>query len=437
LSRRIEHLARQSATAVRLQDLYKWGQGTSVDRLRVARFLHKEVSIRNAQLCTELHLLPFGLAKTKGVLDVVSSFSSYVDSLEEFPQPETSEDDQRFTMLLEDILEDNMKVVNTLGRGVQEVRESLGEREYEDIRSEIDLILDRFFIKRIGLRFLIQHHIESASQRPGISGIIHSNVAVGPILRQAAEEAQQLCRERYAVAPKVVVIGDSNQVNHLNSPVGFTPGPQNNVNLSHNRQFTYVPIHLHFSCSVLLQNACYAVGQSRSSQHCAKHPVHVFFAHGEEEVTIKVSDTGGGIARSKEHLAMSYFHSPEGAPLGPGLGRRHADPLGDGSPPGAGLPLARLHARYYGGEMVLKSIEGYGTDAFLFLNRLGQNLENLPHGVRVSPAMRDSQVGDVASIRLGESLGKITEAEKSFLNLKLADFREKRAVTPFSSMMAP
>jgi hypothetical protein len=27
---------------------------------------------------------------------------------------------------------------------------------------QVDLIFDRFFIKRIGLRFLIQHHIEAA-----------------------------------------------------------------------------------------------------------------------------------------------------------------------------------------------------------------------------------------------------------------------------------
>jgi len=28
--------------------------------------------------------------------------------------------------------------------------------------AQVDLIFDRFFIKRIGLRFLIQHHIEAA-----------------------------------------------------------------------------------------------------------------------------------------------------------------------------------------------------------------------------------------------------------------------------------
>ncbi len=29
-----------------------------------------------------------------------------------------------------------------------------------------------------------------------------------------------------------------------------------------------------------------------------------------------------------------------------------------------------LQARYYGGDVVLKSMEGFGTDVYVFLNRL-------------------------------------------------------------------
>lgn len=59
---------------------------------------------------------------------------------------------------------------------------------------------------------------------------------------------------------------------------------------------------------------------------------------------------------------------------------------------GVGLPLARLHARYYGGDVVLKSMEGFGTDAYVYLNRLGHGCENLPQGVRLSPAQLDSSI---------------------------------------------
>ena len=84
---------------------------------------------------------------------------------------------------------------------------------------------------------------------------------------------------------------------------------------------------------------------------------------------------------------------------------------------GVGLPLSRLYARYFGGDLQLLSMEGFGTDVFLHLNRLGApppcravprhylahppaqfgfagtNCEGLPEPVLVSPAERDSSLG--------------------------------------------
>ncbi|KAE8226828.1 hypothetical protein CF326_g7643, partial [Tilletia indica] len=45
---------------------------------------------------------------------------------------------------------------------------------------------------------------------------------------------------------------------------------------------------------------------------------------------------------------------------------------------GYGLPLARLYARYFGGDLKLISMEGYGTDVYLHLNRLSSSSEPLP-----------------------------------------------------------
>jgi pyruvate dehydrogenase kinase 2/3/4 len=45
---------------------------------------------------------------------------------------------------------------------------------------------------------------------------------------------------------------------------------------------------------------------------------------------------------------------------------------------GYGLPISRLYARYFGGDLQIISMEGYGTDAYLLLNRLGNVQEPLP-----------------------------------------------------------
>lgn len=45
---------------------------------------------------------------------------------------------------------------------------------------------------------------------------------------------------------------------------------------------------------------------------------------------------------------------------------------------GYGIPISRLYARYFGGDLQTISMEGYGTDAYLHLSRLGDSQEPLP-----------------------------------------------------------
>jgi pyruvate dehydrogenase kinase 2/3/4 len=44
---------------------------------------------------------------------------------------------------------------------------------------------------------------------------------------------------------------------------------------------------------------------------------------------------------------------------------------------GYGLPLSRLYARYFGGDLSLTSMEGLGTDAYLHLSAIGDREECL------------------------------------------------------------
>jgi pyruvate dehydrogenase kinase 2/3/4 len=44
---------------------------------------------------------------------------------------------------------------------------------------------------------------------------------------------------------------------------------------------------------------------------------------------------------------------------------------------GYGLPLSRLYARYFGGDLKLISMDGHGTDAYLLLSKLSDSEEPL------------------------------------------------------------
>jgi len=105
--------------------------------------------------------------------------------------------------------------------------------------------------------------------------------------------------------------------------------------------------------------------------------IRIAIADGVEDVTIKVADEGGGIPRSGLPQIWTYLYSTAAPPDLESLSAQS-----DFSAPlaglGYGLPVSRLYARYFGGDLQVISMEGYGTDAYLHLKRLGTEQEVLP-----------------------------------------------------------
>jgi len=93
-------------------------------------------------------------------------------------------------------------------------------------------------------------------------------------------------------------------------------------------------------------------------------------AKGEYDVSIRVSDKGGGIPRHITDQLFQYLFStaprpsmtPDKAPL---------------AGYGFGLPLSRQYARYFHGDLILYSYDGYGTDAVVYLKTLTHEAKEL------------------------------------------------------------
>jgi pyruvate dehydrogenase kinase 2/3/4 len=114
-------------------------------------------------------------------------------------------------------------------------------------------------------------------------------------------------------------------------------------------------------------------------------PIKVVVVEGKEDLTIKISDEGGGIPRSavsrrkthvwtvlsrcKANIIRSNFHMPQiWTYMYTTMSETQdmeAVAQNDFKAPmagfGYGLPLSRLYARFFGGDMRLISMEGYGT----------------------------------------------------------------------------
>ena len=88
--------------------------------------------------------------------------------------------------------------------------------------------------------------------------------------------------------------------------------------------------------------------------------IQVLLAKGHNDLTIKISDQGGGIPRHVTDRLFKYLYST--APR-PSMTPNKAPLAGYGY----GLPLSRLYARYFHGDLILNSYEGYGTDTVIFL----------------------------------------------------------------------
>jgi pyruvate dehydrogenase kinase 2/3/4 len=388
LKSQIFEYSKRKATAVSLRDLYRYNKVFDpVQRVRNAQFLYKELPVRFAQRIEELSSLPFGLSNKKPIGDVKKTFEKCFEKIVACKFPTTLEDDDKFTEVLKTIVTDGGVVIQNMALGVIEFREELGNNVTPEMNWTIDHYLNRFFMSRIGHRFLIDHHISGRNNKEGYSGILQSNCSPLEVAKYAAEETRYLCHSYYGIAPEVNII---------------CPHPK--------ETFTYVPSHLHYILCELLKNSLRATVEFHGYDTDPLPPVEVVIARGKTDITVKISDRGGGIPFDKVPLIWTYCLTTTASQK---FKSASLDLINSQSTAisgyGCGLPLARLYAQYFGGGLDLKSMEGYGTDAYCHLNRLGNSCENLPLDVQRSPAERDSSIGFSEAVKLHASWTKASD----------------------------
>jgi hypothetical protein len=236
----------------------------------------------------------------------------------------------------------------------RELSSTIGLNDLPDIHQ----FLDGFYLSRIGIRMLIGQHIAlKEPQKENHIGLIDTRCSPAHVCQDAIDDARTICMREKGGAPEVSVYGDP----------GFT--------------FPYVPSHLHHMVFELVKNSLRAVYDRYEDGDAEPPPIRLVVAEGEEDITIKVSDEGGGIPRSGLPKIWTYLYTTAKSPLDDmddGAGGEGADGPSVLAGYGYGLPISRLYARYFGGDLAIISMEGYGTDAYLHLNRLGNVQEPLP-----------------------------------------------------------
>eukprot|EP00118_Oscarella_pearsei_P020730 m.226501 g.226501 ORF g.226501 m.226501 type:complete len:422 (+) comp40029_c0_seq17:652-1917(+) len=319
------------------------------------KFLRKEVPVRLAHIMKEIDLLPETLLSTRSMKLVrgwyVQSFQDVVRFHRDCLSNQAS---ARFTSVIDTIKQRHADIVKCVAEGLVEMKEMHGEEILEDQRDEIQYFLDRFLMSRISIRMLLSHHLAlfgGECSSPGSFGVIDPRCNIFAIASEARENAQIVCEHFNLCSPDVVFSGDKN----LTIP--------------------YIPCHLHHILFELLKNSFRAVVESRAESENLP-PVNILIKKGEEDIIITVSDKGGGIGRRLLEKIFHYSYTTAPIQKPDAVSKSSMAPLAGY---GYGLPISRLYARYFNGELVLTSVEGEGTDVIVYLKALsGDAVEFLP-----------------------------------------------------------
>eukprot|EP00667_Euglena_gracilis_P009677 EG_transcript_9824 len=335
--------------------------------LHGALFIHREMPFRLAMRVQDLDSLPRGLI----VLDELQMLREwYTTSFRELrafhfskPNPRP-EDEPRFHELLDRIFERHIDVPKQMALACSGLRRQLEHfygdhwEEHPD-RQHVQETLQRFFLSRVGIRFLLEQQITlhrqvTANAIPdGRFGLLGLKVMGIELVRAAVRHVEDGCRERWGAAPRIDVHHD---------PAAASP-------------FVHIPRHIDFIVRQMLQNAVLnhiaRYGAPTMGSNTAPS-ISVVVADGPRcnHLSVRVEDHGHGLPRSQLPTLWSYLH-------------QEAKPLWGDTASIYGLPLARHTAEYFGGQLTVVSLEGRGTSWYVHLRKMTEKsdqLEQLPTG---------------------------------------------------------
>ncbi|XP_022522374.2 pyruvate dehydrogenase (acetyl-transferring) kinase isozyme 2, mitochondrial [Astyanax mexicanus] len=353
----VDHFSKFSPSPLSMKQFLDFGSINACEKTSF-KFLRQELPVRLANIMKEIRLLPPRLLSTPSAQLVhswyVQSLMELLDFLDKSPEDHVVLQD--FVEALVAIRNRHNDVVPTMAQGVIEYKEAFGQ---DPVTSQnIQYFLDRFYMSRISIRMLINQHtliFDSASQpAPSTIGCIDPNCKVTEVIEDAYECAKLLCEQYYMCFPELKL--QEINVNNKTEPI----------------RISYVPSHLYHVLFELFKNSMRATIENHESSSSLP-PIKVMVALGGEDLSIKMSDRGGGVPSRKIERLFSYMYST--APR-PEITTQRRTPLAGY---GYGLPLSRLYIRYFQGDLQLYPLEGFGTDAIIHMKALStDSVEKLP-----------------------------------------------------------
>lgn len=360
LGKQVDFYSRFSPSPLSMKQFLDFGSENACERTSFV-FLRQELPVRLANIMKEINLLPDNLLKTPSVQLVQSWYLQSLKEILDF-KDQSAENEKviyDFTDAVIKIRNRHNDVIPTMAQGVVEYKECYGT---DPVSSQnVQYFLDRFYMSRISIRMLLNQHtllfggkVKVNPAHPKQIGSIDPSCNVVEVIKDAYENASRLCDLYYMSSPEL-------KIEEFNAKEREKP-----------TTVVYVPSHLYHMVFELFKNAMRATMEFNGD--ALTHPaIKVSVALGNEDLTVKISDRGGGVPLRKIDRLFTYTYSTAPRPC---METSRATPLAGF---GYGLPISRLYARYFQGDLQLYSLEGYGTDAVMYIKALStESIERLP-----------------------------------------------------------
>uniref|UniRef100_A0A8P4FV53 Protein-serine/threonine kinase n=1 Tax=Dicentrarchus labrax TaxID=13489 RepID=A0A8P4FV53_DICLA len=319
----VERFAKFSPSPLSMKQFIDFGSANACEKTSFV-FLRQELPVRLANIMKEIDFLPDKLLGTPSLKLLTSWYSQSLWELVDFLEKDPDDKDvlTSFVQTLVNIRNRHNNVVPTMAQGVVEFKEAFGVDPVTN--QNVQYFLDRFYMSRISTRMLMNQHtlIFEGSANPAHPkhiGSIDPSCDVVEVVKDAYETSKMLC-EQY-----------------------------------------------------IIFNAMRATVETHETSPTLP-PIKVRVSLGSEDLTIKMSDRGGGVPLRKIERLFSYMYSTAPSPVH--IDNSRNAPLAGF---GYGLPISRLYAKYFQGDLQLYSMEGYGTSAVIYLKALSsESVERLP-----------------------------------------------------------
>lgn len=290
------------------------------------KFIKEELSIRLSHRIYHLLNLSYGLPMTQPIKTVIKLYDDSLNKIDNFDL--NKKNYVEFSKMLLDIKNNHSRLEFDISNGISLIRDSYDVDIIDD--KYLNKELNKFFISRIGIRTLILQNFEITNHQNSI----FNECNVNHILQDCLADISILSERNFREEPTFLI----NNTDDIN--------------------IHYLPSHIYYILNEVIKNSVIAHNRKDILD---KEPIVIDMFDSDSELVIKISDKGDSFSFNDINKVLTYSYSTEK------IDDFDREFIIGGF--GFGLPLAKVYAKYFKGDIIVNPKLNCGTDVFIYLDK--------------------------------------------------------------------